>query len=102
MQRTICDRCGTECKQYRARLYGGITHETNKGEQVAEDEIRPFDLCSHCMDALVKEFGVRFGIYSMTKDSYELMEAVPVAPVRFNSDHPVVADRIREAAGEPG
>lgn len=58
MQKTFCDRCGTECVHYSGRLYGHITHFTSQGEEVGEDSIKPLDLCKGCTEILC-EFGFK-------------------------------------------
>jgi hypothetical protein len=59
MQKTYCDKCGAECVNYIARMYGSVQHTTSGGEQVAEDDIRALELCRGCFEPLAAEYKIR-------------------------------------------
>lgn len=66
MQRTFCDKCGTECVHYTLNLYGNIVHTTGQGERVAEDEIRAAQLCRDCAVPLIAAGGLAIRRYDET------------------------------------
>lgn len=56
MRKTFCDRDDHQCTSRIGRLHLSVTHQTNKGEVVSEDEYRPLDLCGDCVDELLNTF----------------------------------------------
>lgn len=91
MQKTFCDRCGTECKNYVLNLSGGIAHYTSQGEHVGYDEMTGIQLCKHCADVLLAELPMKLRDEFRDRDAAELRERpldaesgiLPCAPVRF-------------------
>lgn len=69
MQKTVCDRCGAECVNYRARLYGEVQHTTSDGQVVGEEIVKPLDLCKHCTDHVQADLGL--AIASLDKTEYD-------------------------------
>lgn len=60
MQKTYCDHCGGECRNYTMTLYGHVSHTTSQGERLATDEMKPVDLCKACADMMAATVSIRF------------------------------------------
>jgi hypothetical protein len=93
VQKTYCDRCGTECVNYTARFDGTITHTTSQGEIVAEDDIRRRELCLACSTVLIEEYG--FKVISgdvpepeELEDPTETVRAIQARLRRVRRSHP--------------
>jgi hypothetical protein len=81
LTKTFCDRCGGECQNYTASLYGNITHTTGKGEIVAEESIEQIQFCHACLDAAAAALGLTI------RASHYGMEDRPVMDAELRS-HP--------------
>jgi hypothetical protein len=83
MRKTFCDRNhAAECTSRIGRLHLAVTHQTNKGEVVSEDEYRPMDLCGDCVDELLNTFLAGRDPLPMMKaiEGYPAEDAVMAAP----------------------
>lgn len=76
MTKTYCDKCGGDCTNYVMRLYGGVTHTTSQGEQVAEDNIEPVELCGTCGPEAAAFLGLKISAYDI---GMPLQDGTPVA-----------------------
>jgi hypothetical protein len=58
VRKIFCDRCGSECVNTVAHLHGSVEHQTNRGESLGYDEIKPAELCLSCFGVLKELLGI--------------------------------------------
>jgi len=98
VQKTFCDRCGTECTNFIFHLEGSIRHITNRGENVGYEGMKGLELCRQCTDQAKELLGL---VFVLDEDSYD--KAVYVAERRGEPmpDFPGIPLRYSDADSAP-